>query len=56
MKLVVIKPELDKFDEAKELLERELTPKERTWLILADVLLRKEKKRGSMQRLSTRAA
>jgi hypothetical protein len=44
MKLVVIKPEVDKFDQAKQLLERELTPKERTWLILADVLLRKDKK------------
>ncbi len=47
MKLVVIKAEVDEFDIAQQLLERDLTPKERTWLMLADVLLKKAEKRKS---------
>jgi hypothetical protein len=45
MKLVVIKSEPDEFEKAKQLLDRDLTAKERTWLIFADVLLRKSEKR-----------
>jgi hypothetical protein len=41
MKIVVIKTEVDQFDKAMQVLERELTPQERTWLILADVLLKR---------------
>ena len=41
MKLIVIKSEKDVFEKAKQLLERDLTPKERRWLMLADELLAK---------------
>jgi hypothetical protein len=56
MKLVVIKPEFDEFEKAKQLLERDLTPKERTWLILANVLLRKVDKRGFVRNVGRKAA
>jgi len=56
MKLVVIRSEMDEFEKAKELLERDLTPRERTWLILADVLLRKVDKRGFVRKTHNKAA
>ena len=50
MKIVVIKTEVDQFDKARQVLERDLTPKERTWLMLADVLLRTVGKRVSARK------
>jgi len=56
MKLVVIRSEMDEFEKAKELLARDLTPRERTWLILADVLLRKVDQCGFVSTTGHKAA
>jgi len=39
MKLFVVKKEIDQFEKAQQLLQRDLTPQERKWLILANALL-----------------
>jgi hypothetical protein len=56
MKLFVIKSEDDQFEKAKQLLERDLTPTERKWLILADEMLRKAERRRFISRMGSRAA
>jgi hypothetical protein len=56
MKLVVIKPEPDDFDRAKQLLERDLTPQERRWLILANVLLKQFDRCEFVRKVDRKAA
>jgi len=56
MKLVVIKSENDLFEKARQLLDRELTPHERKWLLLADQMLKKVKSHRLLSRFRSRAA
>jgi hypothetical protein len=56
MKIVVIKSENDPFEKARRLLDRELTPRERKWLILADEMLKKTEKPRVLSRTRWKAA
>ena len=56
MKLWVVKAENDPFERTKRLLERDLTPKERRWLMLADELLRRIAKRRFANKAGLKAA
>jgi hypothetical protein len=55
MKLFVIKSQTDQFQKAAQVLERDLTPQERKWLILAEELLRRAEKRRFLNRLKPKA-
>jgi len=56
MKLFVIKKEIDQFEKAQQLLERDLTPQERKWLILANELLSRCQKQRTAKRVRFKAA
>jgi len=56
MKIVVIKSENDPFEKARRLLDRELTPRERKWLILADEMLKKTQRHPVLSKTRLKAA
>jgi len=56
MKLWIFNAENDPFERAKRLLERDLTPRERRWLILADELFKRNATRRFANKAGLKAA